>query len=99
MAHIVRSVGTLKRKRLRTGEEVERSDYIRLKDGFHKTLDTTTHFVYKTNNLGSSILCTCGSPAIVVSYGQYKEWSSFIGNEVIACQLLIQHGRHGDGSS
>ena len=34
------------------------------------------------------MMCTCGAPAIIVGYHAYKEYSSYIGNEVIMCQAL-----------
>ena len=63
-------------------------------------LDYDNHFVYRTDKVGSaSIMCTCGSFAGVVGYRAYKQFSSYIGPEVVACIQHINTGYHSDGST
>jgi len=101
MPSVVRNVGTLKHAKNVDGEEVVRQDRITLKshEQSYPCLNTDTHFIYKSRRIGSTTLCTCGAPAVVVGYNYYKQYSSFIGLDVLACKFLIQNGRHADGSS
>jgi len=101
LANVVRSVGTRRRSTNLQGQEVERveSVYLSTHHQWYPCLNTDTHFMYKSKSIGSSTLCTCGSPAVCVSYGQYKRYASFMGMEVMACQSLIQNGVHFDRSS
>lgn len=101
MPSVVRNVGTAKRAKNIDGEEVERQDMILLSSHqqMYSCLNTDTHFIYKSRRIGSTTLCTCGSACVVVPFSSYKQFSSYIGNEVLACQSLIQRGIHADGSS
>ena len=101
LANVIRGRGTIKRTTNKDGETVERqsSIYLASHQQWYPCLPTDNHFVYKTKNIGVSTMCTCGSASVVVGYGQYKKWSSWIGNEVLVCQSLVQYGRHADGSS
>lgn len=101
MPNVVRNVGTLKNARNVDGEMVYREERIFLKSYNQSCacLPTDNHFIYKSRRIGSSTLCTCGSACITVGYSQYKKYSSYIGNEVLACQHLMQYGFHADGST
>jgi len=82
------------------GRTIEREDSIFFNRNWCPTLEYDNHFVYKTDKMGSpTLMCTCGSPAGVVGYRAYMKYSSYIGNEVVACLQQINTGRHGDGSS
>ena len=98
MPAVIRNVGRAKTARLHNGQEVERAEWLQLKDGKYPTLSGDIHFVYKTKNLGSSMMCTCGGEAVVVGYAQYKQYSSYIGNDVIMCLNYAQYGEHRDRS-
>lgn len=65
---------------------------------WYGTLDYDNHFVYKTDRKGTSLLCTCGGPAVTVGYDAYKQYCSYRG-QVVACLTQLQTGRHSDGSS
>lgn len=84
------------------GRDVYREKEIYL-PSYHSNLpvlQTSMHFCFRdaSQPRGSTLFCTCGSPAIVVGYEGYKMYQSFIGNEVISCLHFIQYGRHSDGS-
>lgn len=100
MPNVIRHYGDLKNTRNLQGEEVQRQEYLFLKSykQWLPCLNTDTHFVYKSNRLGSSTLCTCGSPAVVMGYDAYKKYQSYMGNEVIMCHHFFQYGTHSDGS-
>ena len=98
MPSIVRNLGSARKTRLPSGELVEAAEWIQLSDGKYPTLSGDIHFVYKTKNLGSSMMCTCGGEAVVVGYAQYKQYSSYIGNDVIMCLNYAQYGEHRDRS-
>jgi hypothetical protein len=83
------------------GDIIHRQDSIYVpsyKQSF-PVLDYDNHFVYATRNIGSSLMCTCGSPAVVVGYRAYKQYESYKGMNVIACLSHINTGKHADGSS
>jgi hypothetical protein len=98
MPSVVRNVGRVKTARLSNGETVERSEYLPMSGSMLPCLDVDIHFIYKTKKLGSSILCSCGSPGVAVGFHEYKKYASYMGNEVIMCLSLAQTGRHSDGS-
>ena len=82
------------------GREIFREERIFFNRAWCAVLDYDNHFVYKTDKIGAAtLMCTCGSAAGVVGYHAYKNYSSFIGNEVVACLHHLNSGRHGDGSS
>lgn len=62
-------------------------------------LQTSMHFCFRdATHFGTTLFCTCGSPAIVVGYEAYNKLNSFIGAEVIVCHNYIQYHVHSDGS-
>ncbi len=63
-------------------------------------LQTSMHFCFYDPTLprGTTLFCTCGAVAGVFGFEGYKRWTSWIGNEVIACYNFIQFGVHSDGS-
>lgn len=81
------------------GRRVYRKDRIYLKthQAWYDVLDYDNHFVYESKDYGSSVMCTCGSTAIVVNYEHYKQYSSYRGL-MIVCASQIQNGVHADGS-
>lgn len=97
--NVVRNVGDLKRARNIDGQIVERQDYIMFHGRRMRCLNTDTHFIYRSRRIGSAVLCTCGSQAVSVGYHAYRKFSSYIGNEVVACYHLIMNDKHADGSS
>jgi hypothetical protein len=95
---VIRNVGRAKTAKLPNGETVERADRLLMQGDWMPCLDTDNHFVYKTKNLGSAMMCTCGASAVAVGYHEYKKYASYMGNEVIMCYSLAQRGIHNDGS-
>lgn len=63
-------------------------------------LPQSMHFCFRDMSVprGTTLFCTCGSPAIVVGYEAYRKYNSYLGAEVIACHHFIQYGQHSDGS-
>lgn len=84
------------------GKHVQREEQIFLPTyrQWFPVLQTSMHFCFRdaSHPRGSTIFCTCGSPAIIVGFDAYKTHSSYLGNEVIACHSFIQYGVHSDGS-
>jgi hypothetical protein len=59
-----------------------------------------THFIYedKSNKVGRwALMCTCGSPAIIVGYNVYKKDASNSG-AMIVCNQHASTGRHVGGA-
>lgn len=102
MPNIIRRAGDARDTRTLNGREVRRQDSIYLKshNAVIPVLQTSMHFCYHDGSRprGTTLFCTCGSPAIVVGYEAYRNLNSYIGNEVIACHSYIQYGKHSDGS-
>jgi hypothetical protein len=98
MPEVVRNIGRRKQATLPNGRIVEPQERLQLSDGWYPTLNTENHFVYTTTHFGSRMLCTCGGEAALCGYHAYKQYSSYIGNEVVACLDFLQYGRHRDGS-
>jgi hypothetical protein len=101
VARVIRHHGEAKYARNVDGQEVKREERIYLSSSreWMLALHTDNHFLYKSKRIGASVLCTCGSPGITIGYQQYKQYSSFVGNEVLMCQSFVQNKKHADGSS
>jgi hypothetical protein len=86
------------------GTWVERPEkiYIQSYQAIFPCLDYDSHFVYEdpttTRKYGSTLLCTCGSPAVVVGYDGYMKFASYQGEKVVACLHYTQNECHADGS-
>lgn len=82
------------------GGEITREDRIFLAShqDWYPTLDYYDHFVYYKKQLGSTLMCTCGSQAGVVGYEAYRKFASYQGPNVIACLYYTEHKSHVDGS-
>lgn len=86
------------------GRRVERLKEIYLPSEAYRralpVLQTSMHFCFRDPDVarGTTLFCTCGSPAIIIGYDAYKKHSSYLGNEVISCHSFIQYGVHSDGS-
>lgn len=83
------------------GQRVERKDkvYVKSYHGWFFTMDYDNHFVYMSNRLGSTMMCTCGSPAVVVEWPVYRTYHSDNIGPMMVCMYHMQNGRHADGSS
>ena len=57
------------------------------------------HFVYYYHQIGSTLMCTCGSPAAAFGYSAYKQYCSYQGERTIGCIAHLQQGRHADNST
>lgn len=100
--NIIRSHNDPKNAITLGGQHVERLGEIYLPSHHANipVLQTSMHFCFRDPTVprGTTLFCTCGSPAIVVGYEAYKRLNSHIGNEVISCHHYIQYGVHADGS-
>lgn len=78
----------------------EKEIWVPTHDAWIPCLPTSMHFCFRDESVprGSTLFCTCGSFAEIVGYHVYNRFSSFMGNEVIACHNFIQSGVHADGS-
>jgi hypothetical protein len=83
------------------GQRIERKDviYVKTHKTWYPTLDYDNHFVYMSNRVGSTMMCTCGSAAGVIDYHLYKKYQSRYEGPIIACLFQIQSGHHADGST
>lgn len=72
--------------------------------GTFSCIDYGNHFIFRdTRRIGWTIFCTCGSPAAVLGYNDYKYGTSINKGQMIAClfhagQVTGNSGRHADGS-
>ena len=103
MPKVIRNIGDPKNTITVDGEMVHRENMIYLKsyNQWFPVLNTSMHFCYKDPVIRtgrSSVMCTCGSFGAVFGYEAYKGMNSFIGNEVVACNNLMQYKAHADGS-
>ena len=84
------------------GDRVTRQDEIYLPSHkqWYKVLQTSMHFCFRDPSVprGTTLFCTCGAPAGVFDYSAYKDWNSYVGNQVIACHNFMQFRIHADGS-
>ena len=78
----------------------EKEIFLRSHQATLPVLPTSMHFCFVDTTVprGTTLFCTCGSPAIVVGYEAYKRYQSYMGSEVIACHSFVQYGIHNDGS-
>lgn len=99
---IIHQFGRPKKAKLLNGRWVDRPEHIFV-PSYHDvfpTLDYDNHFVYYDGeHIGSTLMCTCGSAAIVVGYEAYRMYASYMGHNVIACMMHTQQGKHADGST
>jgi hypothetical protein len=99
--NIIRSHNDPNRAVTLKGKEVQREKQVFLRSYQQQfpVLQTSMHFCfYDPTVMGTTLFCTCGSSGIIVGYHAYKQFSSYVGNEVIACHHLIHYGQHADGS-
>lgn len=104
MPNIIRNINP-KQAELPDGQRVYREDrlYLKSHQEWYPCLPTELHFCFfdprSVQRSGSTIYCTCGSPAAVFGREGYKQFTDiFYGTNVIACTELIQQGCHADGS-
>lgn len=85
------------------GETIERQNEIFIPSyrQWYRTIEEDpTHFsYYRRSGLGSTMMCTCGSPAAIYNYDVYGRFTSVNRGQVIACIHYMEHGRHADGVS
>ena len=100
VSQVIHQYGRPTKAKLLNGDMVERQEkiYIPSYQSVFPTLDYDTHFVYYIKQMGSTLMCTCGSPAAVFSYDAYEKYCSYMGEKVIGCISHLQNGVHGDGS-
>lgn len=105
MPNIVRSWNSSKVATLQSGHQVERQErlYLKSHQEWYDCLPTEMHFCFfdprSVTRKGSTIYCTCGSPAGVFGRDGYRQFTEVnYGVNVIACTSLIQTGVHADGS-
>lgn len=94
------------------GEEVERQEYLYAEGyGLVKCIPTTMHFIFedKSRKIGRWVfMCSCGSPAGIISYNELKSLMTVDGTErgyVLACLAGVTSKQnvgvylHADGST
>ena len=99
---VIHQYGRPMEARLQNGVLVHREDniYVPTDKSFLPVLPYDSHFIYYNDgySIGSTLMCTCGSHAEIISYQWYKQYNSFIGNRVLACSSYTRTGKHADGS-
>lgn len=104
MAHEIRRFGDANHAQTITGEWISRSKeiYVPSHHAAYACLPTSMHFCFREPNMegrrGSTMYCTCGSPAGVFDYTAYRRWTSINYGTAIACVEFVQQGVHADGS-
>ena len=98
---IIHQYGRPEKARLPNGDVVERQEFIYVPSyrEVYPCLEYDNHFVYYKKQIGSTLMCTCGSQAAAFGYAAYKKYCSYMGEKVLGCITHLQTGRHGDGSS
>jgi hypothetical protein len=102
MTQVIRNTGDPNNAKTLNGKPVRREKELWLPsyNSFIPVLQTSMHFCYHDPSVprGTTLFCTCGSPAIVVGYEAYRDLQSYMGNEVIVCHHYIQYKVHSDNS-
>lgn len=78
----------------------EKEIYLPSYQQWFPVLPQSIHFIFRdaSKPRGSTLFCTCGASGVIVGPQAYKKYTSFMGNEVLACHHFIQYGTHADGS-
>lgn len=100
MTEVIRIAGRAKTAHLE-GKTIDRQEVIFVKsdNAVYPTVDTYMHFVYRqTWKPGSTLMCTCGSPAGVFRYDAYGKYYSVNKGAMICCVQHMQTGQHADGT-
>src|SRR3972149_7656840 len=97
---VIHQYGAPMKARLSNGDLVERQDsiYVPTYKAVFPCLEYDNHFIYYKHQMGSTLMCTCGSPAAAFGYEAYKRYCSYIAEKVLGCVAHLQGGKHGDGS-
>lgn len=102
MSEVIRNSGDPNHAKTLQGLPVQREKQIWIPshNRYVPVLQTSMHFCYRDPSVvrGSTLFCTCGSPAVIVGYEAYRSLTSFIDNEVLVCYHYIQYKVHSDGS-
>lgn len=97
---IIKFMGRAKRANL-NGELIEREDtiFVPSEKSWFRTIETYDHFVYrrKKGTFGSTLMCSCGSPAGIFNYDAYSQFQSENMGRLVCCIIHMQSGRHSDG--
>lgn len=96
---------------LEDGTIIERTDRVFIPEWsrFVRCIDYDNHFVALNPSKKEGMwfaLCSCGSPAVIVGYNQYKHGASpssggvgFVAGEMLVCYVHTLFGKHADGST
>lgn len=99
---IIRVAGRAKRANVH-GETIYREDliFVPSERAWFRAIDTYDHFVYRRRRgtFGSTLMCTCGSPAGIFHYDAYSRFQSANMGRLVACIQHMQTGKHGDGTA
>lgn len=83
------------------GERVERQEVIFIpsyRQWFRTIEEDPTHFsYYNKRKMGSTMMCTCGSPSAIYNYDVYRRFTSVNRGQVVTCIHYMENGRHADG--
>lgn len=85
------------------GETIERQNEIFIpsyRQWFRTVEEDPTHFsYYNRRKMGSTMMCTCGSPAAIYNPDVYMRFTSVNRGQIIACIHYMERGQHADGVS
>lgn len=98
---VIHHYGKPMEARMPNGDKIVRQDaiFVQSRGQLLPCLEYDNHFVYETDKIGSSLMCTCGSAAAAFGYRAYSKYCSYMGENVIGCIQHLQTGRHADGST
>lgn len=101
--NIIKHLGTLGDATTHSGKKIARRDALFMPSFTRliKCAPYDNHFIYRVPNSdsvigASTIMCTCGSMAVVTGHDAYKNDGSPQG-ELILCHWHATIGRHADG--
>jgi hypothetical protein len=98
---VIRVYGKAKRANFQ-GETIEREEviFVPSERGWFRTIETYDHFVYRRTRgtVGSTLMCSCGSPAAIFGFEAYGQFQSTNMGRIICCISHMNNGVHADGS-
>lgn len=100
---VLKFTGDRKKASLDDGTVLNRKDKIKIPgDDEYRCMPYDNHFIFRHvfGDRGWTLWCTCGSPAVILNYNQYKQYlSRDEKGAMLACKHYTDYGRHMDGST
>lgn len=99
---VIRVYGKARRANFQ-GQTIEREEiiFVPSERGWFRIIDTQDHFCYRRTRgtVGSTLMCTCGSPAAIFGYEAYGQFQSTNMGRIICCIYHMNNKQHADGAT